>query len=138
VDADPTREALHYLVGRQLLDGATPGDLAKRLNVSSEVIEEGWAVSQKRLSQDLTAKRGEPFRLLSMDELQANIGHCLRRLLDWRERLRWVHISANAGVGESGNSGEELQRVDDPEIDAISDEPQTDLHPETEPTASKG
>jgi len=124
---------LHYLIGRQLLDGATPGDLAKRLNVGSEVIEEGWAVSQKRLSQEINAKRSEPFRLLSVDELQANIGYCLRCLLDWRDCLQRIYISANVVVGESsGIAGEAAQGVGDAETEETSDEPQSDLHPASE------
>ena len=84
---DPALEAQYYLIGRLLLDGAAPADLAARFGIAREAVDEAWRVSSEQLSLDIAFRDSAPFRLRSFDELNQESRHCVRRLIEWRERL---------------------------------------------------
>ena len=95
-------EAQHYQIGRLLLDGGEPAELAGRFGVDVAAIEESWRICQEQLSLEWTRRRGEPFRLLAAEELRSEISFCLQCLLTWREQLQRTVDTAPGVLLQSG------------------------------------
>lgn len=95
-------EAQHYHVGRLLLDGGDPVELAHRFGVDVAAIEESWRVCQEQLSLEWTGRRGESFRMVTVEELRAEISFSLQCLLSWREQLQRTVDASPSELIQSG------------------------------------
>ena len=74
-------------LGRLVFDGADRLQIANRLDVSTDDVDDAWLFCRKQLSRHFADTAGVAYRLLDDQELKERSLDCLRLLLDWRESL---------------------------------------------------
>lgn len=74
-------------LGRLVFDGADRSQIANRLGLSTDDVDDAWLFCRQVLSRHFADTAGVAYRLLDEQELRERSLDCLRLLLDWREAL---------------------------------------------------
>ncbi len=74
-------------LGRLVFDGADRLQIANRLSLSTDDVDDAWLFCRQQLSRHFADTAGVAYRLLDNEELKERSLDCLRLLLDWRQSL---------------------------------------------------
>ena len=74
-------------LGRLVFDGADRLQIAGRLGLSTDAVDDAWLFCRQQLSRHFAHTAGVEYRLFDDQELRDRSLDCLRLLLDWRQSL---------------------------------------------------
>ncbi len=104
-------------LGRLVFDGADRLQIANRLDVSTDDVDDAWLFCRKQLSRHFADTAGVAYRLLDDQELKERSLDCLRLLLDWRESLLLQKRLNSLETAEGDEPGDEAGVEDRPRTD---------------------
>ncbi len=104
-------------LGRLVFDGADRLQIANRLGLSTDAVDDAWLFCRQQLSRHFADAAGVAYRLLDDQELRERSVDCLRLLLDWRQSLL---LQQRFNGDETVDSDESVDKA------GVDDRPRTD------------
>ena len=104
-------------LGRLVFDGADRLQIANRLGLSTDDVDDAWFFCRQQLSRHFADPAGVAYRLLDDQELKKRSLDCLRLLLDWRESLLLQQRFNGLETVERDEPGDEARVEDRPRTD---------------------
>ena len=92
-------------LGRLVFDGADLPQIANRLGLSTDDVDDAWLFCREQLSRHFADSAGVAYWLLDDHELKERSLDCLRLLLDWRQSLLLQQRLSGPETAESDESG---------------------------------
>ncbi len=104
-------------LGRLVFDGADRSQIADRLGLSTDDVDDAWLFCRQQLSRHFSDTAGVAYRLLDDQELTQRSVDCLRLLLDLRQSLLIQQRLIGIETVSSDEPGDEAGVEDRPRND---------------------